>query len=124
MKTCVILNPSAGSAGDTESLREKLARLSPNEIKITAEPGEAQRFARDAASLGCDLIISAGGDGTLNEVVNGVAEKNSSARLAILPLGTGNDFARSIGLPANIDECIELIAHGTNETDRSRARDQ
>ena len=82
VKTCVILNPSAGSAGDTESLREKLARLSPNEIKITAEPGEAQRFARDAASLGCDLIISAGGDGTLNEVVNGVAEKNSSRRVS------------------------------------------
>ena len=112
VKTCVILNPSAGSAGDTESLREKLARLSPNEIKITAEPGEAQRFARDAASLGCDLIVSAGGDGTLNEVVNGIAEQNSATRLAILPLGTGNDFARSIGLPANIDECIELIAQG------------
>ena len=44
VKTCVILNPSAGSAGDTDALREKLARLSPNEIKITAEPGEAQRF--------------------------------------------------------------------------------
>ena len=101
-----------GSAGDTQSLREKLARLSPNEIKITAEPGEAQRFARDAALLDCDLIVSAGGDGTLNEVVNGVAEQNSATRLAILPLGTGNDFARSIGLPANIDECIELIAQG------------
>jgi diacylglycerol kinase (ATP) len=112
VKTCVILNPTAGSAENTEALREKFARLGAHEIKMTVEPGDAQRFAQAAVSNGCDLIVSAGGDGTLNEVVNGVAGRNSPPPVGILPLGTGNDFARSIGLPAKIDDCLEIIARG------------
>lgn len=112
MKTCIILNPAAGSAENTEALREKFTRFGPHEIRATAEPGDAQRFAQEAAGEGCELIISAGGDGTLNEVVNGVAAENSQVRVGIVPLGTGNDFARSIGLPAKIDDCLEIIAHG------------
>ncbi len=112
VKICVILNPSAGSAENTEVLREKLERLGSCEFETTAEPGDAQKFSHRAASDGCDLIISAGGDGTLNEVVNGIAEQNSQCRVGIIPLGTGNDFARSINLPAKVDECLEIIARG------------
>jgi diacylglycerol kinase (ATP) len=112
VKICVILNPAAGSAENTEALRGKLERLGSHTIEATAQPGDAQRFAQRAVAGGCDLIVSAGGDGTLNEVVNGIAEQNSRCRVGILPLGTGNDFARSIGLPAKIDECLEIIARG------------
>jgi diacylglycerol kinase (ATP) len=112
VKTCIILNPNAGSAGNMEALREKFGRLGPNEIKVTTGSGDAQQIAREAASAGYELIVSAGGDGTLNEVINGVAEENSPAQIAIVPLGTGNDFARSIALPATVDECLEIIVHG------------
>jgi diacylglycerol kinase (ATP) len=112
VKTCVILNPNARSAENTAALREKFGRLGPNEINVTAEPGDARRIAHAAACAGYDVIISAGGDGTLNEVINGVAEESSPTRIAIVPLGTGNDFARSIGLPASIDECLDIIANG------------
>ncbi len=112
VKICVVLNPAAGSAENTEKLRKKLERLGSCKIETTAQPGDAQKFARRAVADGCDLIISAGGDGTLNEVVNGIAEQNCQSRLGIVPLGTGNDFARSIGLPAKVDECLEIIAQG------------
>ena len=91
---------------------ENLERLGSYKIETTAQAGDAQKFARRAVASGCDLIISAGGDGTLNEVVNGIAELNSQCRIGIVPLGTGNDFARSIGLPAKVDECLEIIARG------------
>ena len=112
MKTCVILNPAAGSAENTEALRGKFERFASCEIETTAQAGEAQRFAHRAVAEGCDLIISAGGDGTLNEVVNGIAEQNSKCRVGIVPLGTGNDFARSIGLPGKVDESLDIIAQG------------
>ena len=112
VKTCVILNPGAGSAENTEALREKLARLGSYELETTKQPGDAKRFAQSAIARGCDLVVSAGGDGTLNEVVNGIAEQSSQCHVGILPLGTGNDFARSIGLPAKVDECLEIIARG------------
>ena len=112
MKTRVILNPASGSAENTSALREKFARLGPHEIATTSEPDDARRFAAQAAADGCDLVVAAGGDGTLNEVVNGVAESNSQVRVGIVPLGTGNDFARSISLPTNVDECLEVIAQG------------
>ncbi len=51
---------------------------------------------------GYELVVAAGGDGTLNEVVNGLAADFAAARLGLLPLGTGNDFARSIGVPADL----------------------
>ena len=112
MKICAILNPAAGSAENTEALRGKLERLGSCKIETTEQAGDAQKFANRAVAGGCDLIISAGGDGTLNEVVNGIAEQNSQCRIGIVPLGTGNDFARSIGLPAKVDECLEIIARG------------
>jgi diacylglycerol kinase (ATP) len=108
----VILNPAAGSAEDTSQLQEKLARLAPSETHVTMGTGDAERYAREAAERGCELIISAGGDGTLNEIINGIADRTSDVRLGLIGLGTGNDFARSLGLPAKVDECIEIIAAG------------
>lgn len=108
----MILNPVAGSAENTSELQSKFERLAPSEIRVTAKAGDAERFAREAAACGCALIVSAGGDGTLNEVINGIADRRSEIRLGLVALGTGNDFARSIGLPGKVDDCIDVIEAG------------
>jgi diacylglycerol kinase (ATP) len=111
-KPCVILNPKAGSSGDLEALVAKLREILSAEIHVTAQAQDARRLAAEAIKSGCDFVVSAGGDGTLNEVVNGIADAGPTVRLGILPLGTGNDFARSLDLPTNLDECLEILRQG------------
>ena len=111
--TCIILNPSAGGVGDLDELVARLGRLPGAEIRLTNKPGSAARFARTALQKGCELVIAAGGDGTLNEVINGIGEDLGGARVGLIPLGTGNDFARSIGVPTDLEAAIDLIRAGT-----------
>jgi lipid kinase YegS len=70
-------------------------------VSVTWETGDAARFACAAAQEGCDCVVAAGGDGTINEVAAGVAKAGLPARSAVgvLPLGTANDFAHGCGLP-------------------------
>jgi diacylglycerol kinase (ATP) len=112
METRVILNPNAGSAGDLDSIQEILGRRPGTEIRITEREGDAEGLAREAVREGAGLIVAAGGDGTLNEVLNGLAEDFSAARLGLLPLGTGNDFARSIGVPADLQGALAVLDAG------------
>lgn len=111
-KTCIILNPSAGSIKDLDDVAAQLARLPNAEIRLTTKPGSAVRFARTAIRNGRQTIIAAGGDGTLNEVINGIGENLGAAQVGLLPLGTGNDFARSIGMPVDLKEAIDVIRAG------------
>jgi diacylglycerol kinase (ATP) len=111
-KTCIILNPAAGNASDLEDVVARLSRVPNGEIRISGKPGSAARFAGAAVRKGYDLIVAAGGDGTLNEVVNGIGENLGDARVGLLPLGTGNDFARTIGIPNDLEEAIDLIVTG------------
>ena len=111
-KTCIILNPSAGSIDNIDEITARLARLPNSEIKLTTRPGSAARFAKTALKKGRDTIIAAGGDGTLNEVINGIGEDLGDARVGLLPLGTGNDFARSIEMPTDLDAALEVIRAG------------
>lgn len=108
----VILNPSARSARAGDRL-EALRALSPRvEIHATAGPGDARRFARELALAGAPVIVAAGGDGTVNEVVNGIAlaGPQCGTALGILPAGTMNVFANDLGLPvAKLDDCWRLI---------------
>ncbi|MEY2576199.1 MAG: diacylglycerol kinase [Verrucomicrobiota bacterium] len=120
-KTCIILNPAAGKARDLEDVVARLARVPNGEIRISSKPGSAARFASAALRKGFDLVVAAGGDGTLNEVVNGIGENLGDARLGLIPLGTGNDFARTIGVPDDIEAAIDLIVIGeTREVDLVR----
>ena len=77
---------------------------------------EATYFAREALHKGYDAIISVGGDGTLNEIINGFFENgqmiNSSAKLGIIAGGTGGDFIRTLGYPKNYKEACNIIARG------------
>lgn len=123
VKTCVILNPKAGSAGDIDGLLKKIKRLRPLHIWVTEKKGAAKTLAARAVREGCDCVIAAGGDGTLNEVVNGVAKRAAHIRVGLLPLGTGNDFARSLNLPSGVDENLDLLKSGeTRPVDLVRVR--
>ena len=109
MKTLIVLNPVAGSVGNVDELAEKLRLINDAELRVTTKQGEAENFSREAADHGFDLIVAAGGDGTLNAVINGLGERISDVSVGLVPLGTGNDFARSLNLPKDIDTSIELI---------------
>jgi diacylglycerol kinase (ATP) len=123
MKPCVILNPAAGSAKNADGIRKQLEALNPVAVYVTNKKGQAAGFARKAIQHKCDYIIAAGGDGTLNEVINGIANHGKDVRIGLLPLGTGNDFARSLRLPTTLDENIEILKAGkTRAIDLVRVR--
>lgn len=110
MRARVIMNPAAGSAGQAEALRERIATAPDVELRETGSAGHARDLAREALSAGFDTVIAAGGDGTVNEVVQGLSADFSKARLGILPLGTGNDLVRSLSIPADPIDAWSLIA--------------
>lgn len=112
MDVAVILNPNAGSAEEIDNLRQRLARHPSLELWETSGPGDARKLARRAIEGRCRTVVAAGGDGTLNEVLNGLAADFACSRLGILPLGTGNDFVRSIGIPADPEEALDVIEAG------------
>ena len=112
MRTCIILNPIAGSAKQTDGMQERLEGLKAEALHVSQQPGDAERFAEESSQAGAELIISAGRDGTLNEVVNGIANAGCNSALAVLPLGTGNDFARTLGIPDDFDRAVQQIMDG------------
>jgi diacylglycerol kinase (ATP) len=110
--TVVILNPKAGSVENLAALVRRIRHLPDVEVRVTARKSDAVRFAKTALRNGCEMIVAAGGDGTLNEVVHGIGATNSHVRLGLIPLGTGNDFARTLGLPTDVDEALAVLAAG------------
>ena len=111
MKPYVIVNPVAGSVGDIQLRLEQLRRLNAKEVGITRYAGEAETLARAAVRRGSDYVIAAGGDGTLNEVINGIATSRPARQVCVgvVPLGTANDFARSIGLIGDVNANIDTL---------------
>ena len=107
-ETVVILNPAARGARASR-LRSQVESITRGAILCaTSRSGEAEVLARHAAAEGFQKIVAAGGDGTINEIVNGIAGKNVA--LGLLPLGTMNVFATELGLPANdLRRCWEII---------------
>ena len=84
-------------------------------FKATTAPGDARRLAAEAVRDGFDLIAAAGGDGTINEVLNGIGDAPDGfarARLGVLPLGTVNVFARELKIPLRIEHAWEVLQHG------------
>jgi diacylglycerol kinase (ATP) len=125
VKPYIIVNPIAGSIVDRDGLLKQLRRLNPRKLRLTQRAGEAESYARDAIRAGCDYVIAAGGDGTLNEVINGIAPPGRMGGICvgIVPLGTANDFARTIGLPASVDDNIDILrAKQTAPIDLVRVR--
>jgi diacylglycerol kinase (ATP) len=112
MRGCFILNPRAGSAEQAETLREALAGQVEITLYETDRPGHATDLTAQALASGYQLIVAAGGDGTINEVVNGCAADFARVRLGIVPLGTGNDLARTLAIPADPLEALNIAMTG------------
>lgn len=117
----VILNPAARST-KAANLEQALRRLSPTpELHLTTGPGDATTIAERLASQGHELVAAAGGDGTMNEVLQGICRANARRKpgekhtaLGVLPLGTMNVFSVELKLPGrDITECWRRITSGT-----------
>src|SRR5690554_54632 len=109
----LIYNPTSGREEVKRKLPDILQKLEQGGLETschaTTESGDAAMAARDAAEQGFDIIISAGGDGTLHEVINGLVPVKADARpvVGLLPLGTTNDFARATGVPRNWEQACD-----------------
>lgn len=92
-----------------------LAALPGAELRTTGGPGEARELAAEAAREGRSTVIVAGGDGTINEAVNGLVSAGGEppgTALAVVPLGTGNDLARTLGVPPDPHDALAALAGG------------
>ena len=107
--TIVILNPTAGSPEHVRSWQERIESLAGDcPVRVTSHSGEAEGLARRAVEQGFTRIVAAGGDGTVNQVANGLA--GSNATLGVLPMGSVNVFAMELGLPLhNLQRCWDII---------------
>lgn len=109
----LIYNPSAGREEIKKKLPDILQKLDAGGLETscyaTQGEGDAALAARDAIERNFDMILAAGGDGTLYEVINGMAEQPNRPALGILPLGTTNDFARALGIPRNSEAACDII---------------
>jgi YegS/Rv2252/BmrU family lipid kinase len=112
-KVLVIFNPAAGWRRRrkldrfVETLR---ARSCVVDVLETTAPGDATRFAANSVGSDYDVIAVAGGDGTINEVVNGL--NGSTMPIALAPLGTANVLAAEIGLPRSLTACADVVCSG------------
>jgi len=122
MKAHVILNPASSAGRTGRRQAEILAAIERHlgkafSLFVTKRPHEATSFARKASLSGAGIIIAVGGDGTIQEVVNGLMEAGSDLarrpQLGIINAGTGHGFAQSLGLPAGLDGQCAAIASGT-----------
>ncbi len=111
----MIFNPAA--RGDkARRFRRQLDAIGAHcALKATTAAGDARRLATEAVNDGFDLIVAAGGDGTVNETLNGIGDAPAGftkARLGVLPLGTVNVFARELKIPLRLDHAWEILLRG------------
>ncbi|WP_054861527.1 diacylglycerol kinase [Gracilibacillus sp. JCM 18860] len=125
----IIYNPTSGREVFKRELAEVLKRFEQagyeTSTHATTCEGDGVQAARYAVEQKFDLIIAAGGDGTVNEVVQGIAEQDYRPQLAIIPVGTTNDFARALGIPREIQKAVDVILeHNVRSLDIGKVNDQ
>ncbi|WP_342526375.1 diacylglycerol kinase family protein [Chryseomicrobium sp. FSL W7-1435] len=115
-KAVLIYNPSSGKELATEYIDRVVEVLTSMnyeiDVKETQGPKDATRFAKEACAAEVDFVVGMGGDGTINEIVNGLAEQPHRPLFSFIPLGTVNDFARALGIPLDAEEAIESLKVG------------
>ena len=117
MKTTVILNPASGRGRGIKILPtlEKHLRVSNLDFNLllSERPWHAAELAESAARQGAEIVIAAGGDGTVNEIINGLMRAHldgfNKTALGALSIGTGNDFAASLRIPVDLGKAIDAI---------------
>jgi YegS/Rv2252/BmrU family lipid kinase len=114
-RVAAIFNPHSGGGGyrrDIPLIFEALRGLGYEVVeRETTEPGDATRLARESVACGFDLVCALGGDGTVNETINGLA--GSDVPLAIVPTGTINVLAMELGIPLEPPDAVRLLEAGT-----------
>ncbi len=134
MRSMLIVNPTSGPWDVRRELPAVLAHLDDHDwqatLHYTEQPGEATDLARSARDQGLDAVFVVGGDGTINEVINGLAE--SPVALGVLPGGTGNVWAKELGLPTRsplhrlpiLDSIRALVPGTTRRIDLGKANER
>lgn len=111
----LIANPISGKGNAKDVAEQGYAALTESgqqgQLVLTSTSGDAKRFAQEAVSDGTRFVIACGGDGTLHEVVNGIAMV-PDVTLGVLPCGRGNDFAAAIGVPLKPEAAIATLLSG------------
>src|SRR6266571_1099574 len=124
--TAVFLVNPASDNGATGRRWPELARRAgalglTGDALFSEQPEHLRELAREAAAGGAELVVAVGGDGTVNEVVNGIAGVDS-VELAVIPRGTGIDFPRTYGIPSKLDDAVRVALGGaTRSIDLGRA---
>ncbi|UXR77756.1 MULTISPECIES: diacylglycerol kinase [unclassified Staphylococcus] len=112
----IIYNPTSGKELFKRALPDVLVKFEQAGFETSAyatqKAGDATEEAARAINEQYDLIVAAGGDGTLNEVINGIAEKPNRPKLGLIPMGTVNDYGRALHLPTDIFEAVDVILDG------------
>ena len=114
-----------GKQGANQELRDAVEAVRadghPVGVRVTWEAGDSGLFAAEAARDGIDTVIAGGGDGTVNEVLNGLLQaEGCTGALGVVPLGTANDFARSAGIPLQLEAALR-VAVETESVARANA---
>lgn len=117
-KVCVIINPKSGNESKREIPESVAGKFNQKEydihIRITGYAGHATEIARDAVNEGYKFVITAGGDGTVNEVAKELI--NTDTVLGIIPFGSGNGLARDLNIPLDLVKAIKVIQQGNIRT--------
>lgn len=113
MKIRFILNPVSGNRpADTEHMARCIQLNFPGaDMRLTKAAGHATELAREAAAENFDVVVAIGGDGTINETARGLA--GTKTALAVIPRGSGNGFARELGMPLNFEEAVMRLQRGS-----------
>lgn len=112
MRTCVILNPAAGRGWSPERIRGAMSSIPGAELRVSPTSDSLRRLALEAVADGFGRIVAAGGDGTVSVLASALLDSGADVEFGILPIGTGNDLALSLGLPMRADLAADLLREG------------
>jgi diacylglycerol kinase (ATP) len=120
MRTVFLVNPASGNGATGKRWPELAHRAAAlglaGDALFSERPGHLIELARQSAEDGADLLVAVGGDGTLNEIVNGILQGSRRPDLATIPRGTGMDFVRTHAIPNGFDDAVRTAANGTPRT--------
>ncbi|CAM3211412.1 diacylglycerol kinase [Filibacter tadaridae] len=112
----IIYNPTSGREVFRKHIAEVLVKFEKagyeTSCHATTRAGDATEAAKSAVERGFDLVVAAGGDGTLNEVIAGVSPFENRPKIGLIPTGTTNDFARALRIPRDINDAVDIIIKG------------
>jgi YegS/Rv2252/BmrU family lipid kinase len=116
----VVMNPASRN-GRTLKLLPKVTAIlqgagKPHEIYLTKEPNDATTRAKRFAEQGAEVVIAVGGDGTFNEVANGIVASGKNVPLGLVPSGAGSDFVRTSGAPTGLEDAFDRALNGSRRT--------